>query len=352
VAGDSTLALQDTISLGSGKTRLLVELSGISFRSGKEISYEYRLKGLDSNWRHITNNSIEFPALPFGNYTLEVRSIDRWGKRSSSPGMIFIRHSPPFWLTTWFILCSYLLMALAAGAGVYIYHRNRRQKREEGYQLKKKVQDLEMMALRAQMNPHFIFNCLTSIQYHIMNADVKNASTYLHKFSTLIRQTLQNSNASMILLRDEIKLLELYLDLEKLRLGDRMDFRIDLSPELDPDHQMIPPMIVQPYVENAVKHGIGPLEGVKGMVLIGFKKSDNCICCTIEDNGPGMDASRQSSSAEAGHLSLGKSITEKRIHTLNALQKEKIHILITDKRSSGWPSNGTLIQLFFPISSN
>jgi sensor histidine kinase YesM len=243
-------------------------------------------------------------------------------------------------------------MALAAGAGVYIFHRRRREKREEDYQLKKKMHDLEMMALRAQMNPHFIFNCLTSIQYHIMNADVKNASAYLHKFSTLIRQTLQNSTASMILLRDEIKLLQLYLDLEKLRLGDRMDYRIDLSPELDPDHQLIPPMIVQPYVENAVKHGIGPLKGVKGMVVIGFKKADNSICCTIEDNGPGMDASRRNPSEEADHQSLGKSITEKRIHTLNALQKEKIHILITDKRKSGCATNGTLIQLFFPISSN
>jgi len=351
VAGDSTLALQDTISLGPKKTRLLVELAGISFRSGKEISYEYRLKGPDSNWNRITNNSIEFPGLPFGNYALEVRAIDRWGKRSERSRTIFIMHPPPFWLATWFILSSYVLMALAAGAGVYIFHRYRRQKREKGYQLKKRVQDLEMMALRAQMNPHFIFNCLSSIQYHIMHADVKNASAYLHKFSTLIRQTLQNSTAPMILLRDEIKLLQLYLDLEKLRLGDRMDYHIEISPDLDPGHQLIPTMIIQPYVENAVKHGISPLQGVKGILLVGFKMSGNCICCTIDDNGPGMKASRHNAAGEEGHRSMGRSITEKRINTLNAFQKEKIHILITDKRSSGDPANGTLIQLFFPVSS-
>jgi len=349
VAGNSTLALRDTISLGPKKTRLLVELSGISFRSGKEMSYEYRLKGPDSNWNRITNNSIEFPDLPFGNYALEVRAIDRWGKSSERSRTIFIMHPPPFWLATWFILSSYLLMALAAGAGVYIFHRYRRQKREKDYQLKKKMQDLEMMALRAQMNPHFIFNCLTSIQYHIMHADTRSASTYLHKFSTLIRKTLQSSTASMITLREEILLLELYLDLEKLRLGERMDYAIELSPDLEPGDQMIPSMIVQPYVENAVKHGINPLQGVKGMVLVGFKKIDNCICCTIEDNGPGMDASGHNASGQEGHQSMGKSITEKRILTLNALQKEKIHILITDKRSSGYPTNGTLIQLFFPI---
>jgi len=351
VAGDAALALHDTLSLGPQKTRLLIELSGISFRSGKEISYEYRLKGPDSNWNHITNNSIEFPTLPFGKYALEVRAIDRWGKRSERSRTIFIMHPPPFWQATWFILSSYLLMAVATGAGVYIFHRYRRRKREKDDQLNKRIQDLEMMALRAQMNPHFIFNCLSSIQYHIMNADVKNASAYLHKFSTLIRQTLQNSTATMILLRDEIKLLQLYLDLEKLRLGDRMEYRIDLSPELDPGQQLIPPMIVQPYVENAVKHGISPLQGIKGFLLVGFTKVDNCVCCTIEDNGPGMAAAGNKAYAEEGHQSMGRSITEKRIHTLNTLQKEKIHILITDKRSSGYPASGTLVQLFFPISS-
>jgi len=349
VAGDSALALKDTISLGPQKTRLLIELAGISFRSGKEISYEYRLKGPDSNWNRITNNSIEFPSLPFGNYALEVRAVDRWGKTSEHSRTIFIMHPPPFWLATWFILSSYLFMALAAGAGVYIFHRYRRQKREKDYQLNKRMQDLEMMALRAQMNPHFIFNCLTSIQYHIMHADARSASAYLHKFSTLIRKTLQSSANSMITLREETRQLELYLDLEKLRLGERMDYTIELSPELEPGDLMIPSMIVQPYVENAVKHGISPLKGVKGILFVGFRKVDNSICCTIEDNGPGINASGQGISTEEGHQSMGKSITEKRINTLNALQKEKIHILITDKRKSGYPGNGTLIQLFFPI---
>ena len=352
VADDSFLALQDTISLSPKRARLLVEVSGISFRSGKEISYEYRLKGLDSSWRHIPGNSIEFSAFPFGEYTLEVRAIDRWKNSSSNTATLFIVHPPPYWQTTWFILSTYVLMALATGAGVYIFHRNRRRKREKDYQLKKKMQDLETMALRAQMNPHFIFNCLTSIQYHIMNADIKNAGAYLHKFSTLIRQTLQNSTKPVILLRDEIKLLELYLDLEKLRLGDRMGYRIDVSPELDPDHHFIPPMIIQPYVENAVKHGIAPLQGVQGIVIVTFKRSGDFICCSVDDNGPGIKASMQRFSHLPDHRSMGISITEKRIHTLNALKKEKIHILITDKRTSQYPADGTLIELFFPTSSN
>jgi LytS/YehU family sensor histidine kinase len=155
----------------------------------------------------------------------------------------------------------------------------------------------------------------------------------------------------MILLRDEIRLLELYLDLEKLRLGDRMDHRIDVSADLAPDQQLIPPMIIQPYVENAVKHGISPLQDIRGMICVGFKKTDDCICCTIDDNGPGINASRLHSSHNPDHYSMGISITEKRIHTLNTLKKEKIHVLITDKETAECPAHGTLVQLFFPISS-
>ncbi|HWK02507.1 MAG TPA: histidine kinase [Puia sp.] len=353
VAGDTLLATTDTIALDYRKKRLLIELSGISYRSGKQIRYEYRLKGLENSWSRISNNSIEFPALPFGRYVIEVRAIDRWGKKSGHSKCIFIIHPPPFWQSTWFFLSSYLVMALLIGAGFYVFHRRRQQKREEEYRLEKKMQDLEMMALRAQMNPHFIFNCLTSIQYHIIRADIRNASAYLHKFSTLIRQTLQNSASSMISLREEIKLLRLYLDLEKLRFGDRMDYRIDLSADLKPDDHFIPSMIIQPYVENAIKHGIATLEDSKGIILIRFNRAGQYIECIIDDNGPGIDASRHDNhSQDTGYQSMGTRITENRIHTINTLQKDKIRILVTDKQKSGLFDNGTLIHLSFPITTD
>jgi len=160
---DSTLALRTPFP-GSGKTSCC-ELSGISFRSGKEICYEYRLKGLDQQLEAYYQYSIEFPALPFEITPLEVRSIDRWGKRSRQSRFDLYPASPPFCRLHGL---SYALppYGIGAGAGVYIYHRNRRAKKEKKTtSLKKKGTDLEMMALRAQMNPHFIFNCLTSIQY-------------------------------------------------------------------------------------------------------------------------------------------------------------------------------------------
>lgn len=353
VAGGQALPVTDTIQVSDKVHQLLIELSGISYRSGKQVRYEYRLNGVDSNWSSTPNNIIEFSALPFGQYTFEVRAIDKWGNRSDHPARLIIIHPPPFWQTTWFVVCTYLVMALLLGTGFYLYHRRRQRKQEEQYRLRKKMHELEMMALRAQMNPHFIFNCLTSIQYHIMRADIRSAHIYLHKFSTLIRQILQHSTESTIPLGEEIRILELYLELEKLRLGDRMDYQLRIAADLKPDEHSIPTMIVQPHLENAVKHGIAPLQHRKGVLTVDIKKTGEYIEVVIEDNGPGIYASNNNQEADdQEHISMGASITFNRINALNAIQKNKILWQVTDKQQSGQPASGTIIHLSFPLTPN
>jgi ligand-binding sensor domain-containing protein/two-component sensor histidine kinase len=353
VSGNDTLTVTDTIMINYRNSKLLVELSGISYRSGNQLHYEYRLKNLDSNWSSITNNLIEFPALPFGQFVFEVRAVDRWGSKSVQPKRIIIINNPPFWKTNWFALLSYLFMAVAVGLGFFVFYRRQQIQREKDYQLRRKMHDLEMMALRAQMNPHFIFNCLTSIQYHIIRSDLRNANNYLHKFSTLIRQTLQHSTASTISLREEIKILELYLELEKLRLGERMDYRVEVQDELKRQNIMIPSMIIQPYVENAIKHGIAPLENRQGALLIRIKRSEGYIECTIEDNGPGIHTLHHEKLAGSDdYTSMGTNITASRIHTINTIHEQKILLRVTDKRESAQPGNGTIVHLSFPIITN
>ncbi|HEX6432545.1 MAG TPA: histidine kinase [Niastella sp.] len=349
VADNEALQATDSIRLHHSVRKLLIELSGISFGSGKQIQYEYRLNGLDSRWSSTMNNSIEFPALPYGQFVFEVRAVDRWGVRSNRPARLAIFHPPPFTKTAWFLVLTYLLMALLLGTVFVLYYRRHQQKKEKEYILKRKVHELEMMALRAQMNPHFIFNCLTSIQYHIMRADMRNANAYLHKFSTLIRQTLQHSTDSTISLRQEIKLLTLYLDLEKLRLGERMDYRMTVSAELDQDDLSIPTMIIQPYIENAIKHGIATLQTRKGLITVEVKRSGDCIECIIEDNGPGIYASIRNQGSYTDHSSMGTGITSRRIEAINAIQKSKILWRVTDKQQSGLPDSGTIVHLSFPI---
>jgi anti-sigma regulatory factor (Ser/Thr protein kinase) len=349
MADSEALPVTDSIQIHHSVRKLLIELSGISFASGKQIQYEYRLNGLDSKWSSTINNSIEFPALPYGQFVFEVRAVDRWGVRSDRPVRLVIFHPPPFTKTTWFLVLTYLLMAVLLGIAFVLYYRRHQQKKEKEYILKRKVHELEMMALRAQMNPHFIFNCLTSIQYHIMRADMRNANAYLHKFSTLIRQTLQHSTESTISLREEIKLLTLYLDLEKLRLGERMDYRMTVSAALDLDDLSIPTMIVQPYIENAIKHGIATLQTRKGLITVDIKRSGDFIECIIEDNGPGIYASLRNQSSYPDHSSMGTGITSRRIEAINAIQKSKILWRVTDKQQSGLPDSGTIVHLSFPI---
>ncbi|HET6252534.1 MAG TPA: histidine kinase [Puia sp.] len=349
------------INYSSGK--LLVEMACISYRSGRHVGYEYRLKEADSGWNRLTGNAIEFPTLPFGHFILELRSIDRWGNKSD-PVTIPIDHPYPFYRAPAFLLTAYVLIVLLTGAGFYLYFRRRQRKKEEEVLLKKKMNDLELSALRAQMNPHFIFNCLTSIQYHVLRSDAVNANGYLHKFSNLIRLTLNHSSSAFISLYEEIKMLNLYLELEKLRLGNRMNYRL-VSPEpAETDGLSIPPMIIQPYVENAVQHGIAPLKDGMGELSVEFRLSSGYLHCRIEDNGEGIDHSRarqqgdqrgdrrddpQDDQRGDQHVSLGTGITARRIRTINSLYKQQIILAIVDKRSAGLPGSGTIVHLSFPI---
>lgn len=346
VAGEP-VRVEDSTTVNYGSGKLLLELAGISYRSGRHIGYEYRLNGPDSTWNRLTNNTIEFPTLSYGRFVLEVRTIDRWGGRST-PKSIFILHPRPFYRSWGFIVFAYLLITLLSGAGLYTYARRRQRQRDKEYQLRRKMQELELSALRSQMNPHFIFNCLTSIQYYILRSDVTNANSYLHKFSSLIRLTLQYSTYPDVPLHEEIRMLTLYLELEKLRLGHRMNYRLYVAPELQGEHLSTPSMIIQPYVENAVRHGITPLEDRSGELLVEFRLTPHYIRCTIEDNGAGIGQAR-TGQQNTGHISLGTGITARRIQTINSIYKQKILIDVIDKSAAGLAGSGTIVHLSFPL---
>jgi len=338
----------DTVAISYKKNKLQVEIAGISFRSGQRMTYQYRMKELDSNWTTTTGNRLEFSALPAGNYQFEVRARDRWGINSEIR-KIYVVVPPPFWKTSLFIFCTYLLMALLVGGAVYLYFRVRYRKRDKHRQLTHRMADLEMMALRAQMNPHFIFNCLSCIQYYVLASDSINANLYLHKFSTLIRSILEHSNASTITLEEEIKMLGLYLELEKLRLGDRLQYSIHVAEKINPAKYDIPSIIIQPYVENAVQHGISRLIDRQGTIRVDFQLENNLLVCTIDDNGIGIAASiAAKKEQDLSHRSMGTGISESRIHIINLVHKNKISLEVIDKNEvEEGGGQGTLVRLRF-----
>ena len=185
---------------------------------------------------------------------------------------------------------------------------------------KNRTADLEMMALRAQMNPHFIFNCLNSINRFILKNEPETASDYLTKFSKLIRLILQNSQAKSVCLENELEALRLYMDMEVSRFEHHFEYQIICDPDLEIEHLEVPPLIIQPYVENAIWHGLMH-KGDKGHLLIELHQENNTLYCLITDDGVGRKRAAELKSKSASkNKSLGMQITAHRLELINALE--------------------------------
>jgi len=206
----------------------------------------------------------------------------------------------------------------------------------------------ELHALRSQMNPHFIFNTLSSIQSFITKNDSKDAVRYLSKFSKLMRATLENTKKQRIPIKDEIESLQLYMDLEKLRMNNKFDYSIDIDESLDAQFEEIPPLLIQPYVENAIWHGISHKTSNGFIKLILSLESENLLKCTIEDDGVGREKTMKMKKDQLKNKSLGMSITKERLEIINSLKNSKLNINIIDITINKVPS-GTKIELFIPL---
>lgn len=210
--------------------------------------------------------------------------------------------------------------------------------------------ELEMKALRAQINPHFFFNCMNSINRLILEEDIEHASRYLTKFSILVRLILEHSETSQISLKDELKMLESYIQLEELRFKEKINFSILIDDGIEPENRFLPPMILQPFIENAIWHGLIHRETKgNGQISIIIKEFNNLLYFTIEDNGVGREKSRligQNSVWKS--KSLGIKITEDRLRLLN---KEKLRelIRITDLKDDQEMTLGTRVDIQIPI---
>jgi sensor histidine kinase YesM len=209
--------------------------------------------------------------------------------------------------------------------------------------LNKKLSDYKMMALRSAMNPHFIFNSLNSIQYYISKNEKKLAINYLSLFSKLIRNILNSSVNISTSLDKELEVLEYYIQLEKLRFEDKFQYRIEVDEEIDKEHTMIPSLILQPFVENAILHGLVP-NHEPGELLIRIEETDDGILCTIQDNGIGREeAIRLKELQKKSHISFGVSLTSERLGIIN--KTNNVAVKFTDLRDEENRPTGTKVEL-------
>lgn len=296
-----------------GTGDLLIHFSATAFRSRGNFTYAYRLAGTDSSWTLLPASSpqVQFSQLAAGSYRFQVRAINENGVSSNTEEFLF-RIATPFWQRWWF----YVLLVIAALAMATLVFILRIRSINRKAELKNKMILSQMAALKSQMNPHFMFNALNSIQDLVIQQDIKNSNFYLGKFSKLMRKILHASGSESHALHDEIEFLGLYLDLEKLRFGDDFTYTISVDPALETDDIKVPSMIIQPFVENAMKHGLLHKSGTKTL-HIDFSLRDKLIC-TVTDNGVGRKrAAEIKNRAGEKHRSFATGATQQRLDLLN-----------------------------------
>ncbi len=230
------------------------EYAGISYKSSGNITYRYKLTGLDTGWKYTKETFLDYPTLPPGNYRLQLLAINKF-KVVSRPITISFSVETPFWRSNWFYILSISLGGILVWLLMLWRIKSIRKTQNEKEQVRKKMIEMEQASLSAQMNPHFIFNCLNSIQQYVFEKDIFAVNKYITGFAKLIRTTLQNSTSTFISLAEEIDYLLTYLELEKLRFKDKMDYSIEIDQGLKKE-TLIPAMILQPYIENSIRHGI------------------------------------------------------------------------------------------------
>ncbi len=244
-------------------------------------------------------------------------------------------------------LISVLSLVLIIGS--LVFYQNKLLSKQRLAAMNHKVSELTQRNLRQQMNPHFIFNTLNSIQYYVFQNDRIASNNYMSKFAKLIRMTLENSRHMSIPIKDELEALKLYLELESLRFKGKFDWKITVDEEIDTLLYRIPTMLIQPFVENSIVHGLMHKES-RGLVDIDLKLDENQIYCIIEDNGIGREkAMKIKEEKSKSHNSLGTTITESRLTLVNSLYGSNMKVKYTDLKDSNDKPSGTRVEIIIPV---
>jgi ligand-binding sensor domain-containing protein/two-component sensor histidine kinase len=316
------------------------------------VRYQYILEGYGNEWSPISNKtSAVFGNMYEGTYTFKLKARSPFGIWSK-PIEYKFTVLPPWW-RSWWMKTVYAIIFLLIIITVFFYVKHRiriiRKREEEKTMLNKQISDIEMKALRSQMNPHFIFNVMNSVQNYILENDRVTAQDYLAKFARLMRHVLENSKAENITLDNEIETLKLYVMLEQLRTPDKFTYKVDVDPSISIADTLIMPMLIQPFIENAIIHGMINKNGNDGKINLTIKRSNDQLVCVIEDNGIGRKSAQKIKAARStSHKSLGMNVTEERISIINNLHGKNASVIIEDQMDESMNPAGTRVTLTIP----
>lgn len=346
---DEEVPLNDLYEVPYSNNKVTIYYKGISFLE-KDPVFHYRVSNLNANWQTTQKKVLDFLSLPPGNHQIEIKRCHPELPELCTQITIPVKIKTPIWQMWWIYLLGSLVLILL-GWGIM---RRRSKKRLQKAALNKQLVELELKSLRSQMNPHFIFNTINSIQDFILHHDVWDAQDYLARFGRLIRKTLESSRNDLITLAAEIKILKDYIKLESIRLNYPFETEIDFPDDLNPESVLLPPLVIQPLVENAIWHGLAPMNR-SGHLKISFRIHENWIECSVEDDGIGRVLRKeQQDNHHREDKSIGLEITQQRLALFNRDLPRDLapFIAIEDLYGADQKPHGTKVTLIFTTELN
>ncbi|WP_375448322.1 histidine kinase [uncultured Fibrella sp.] len=356
-----------TLDLDYDQDFFTIGFSALSYFQSDRNQYMYRLVGFNKDWVRCGNKPLAvFSNVPPGTYPFQIKGSNNDGSWSDVK-TLSIHIIPPFWQTGWF---RFLAVSLLVTSVVLLYRfqverrtlkarleaeaakrkQTEAELKEQEAAYKLRLSATEMAALRSQMNPHFIFNCLNSIQYFTAQNDAEKASEYLTKFSRLIRLVLENSKSERVTLQNELETLRLYLEMETMRFQQKVRYTIQVSETIDAEAIQIPPLLLQPFVENAIWHGLmHKEEGGLVRVLVEQPQADR-LRIEIADDGVGRaKAAEYKSKSATRNKSFGMKLTADRIELINQLYQTHTRIQVEDLIDEQGRATGTSVIVLIPV---
>ena len=324
---DLVTGLPNDFIVPYNKSHLTFDFVGIYHTSPDKVKYRFKLDGFDENWQPVTRSTfVTYSNIPSGDFTFQLSATTDL-KNWTRPVAFSFTVKPPFWFTWWF----YLVCLIVVSALIWLIVNKQINKNElkRSTQLiidRSKMLELEQQALNSSMNRHFIFNALNSIQYYINRQDKIAANKYLSSFAKLVRKNLDSSLVNEIFLDDEIERIELYLKLEEMRFQDKFVYQVNVGPEIESQSVKIPSMLLQPFIENSIWHGILTSDK-KGSITIDISKREDKLIIKIVDDGIGIDVSRANKKGKKQHHdSKGMDLTKGRIDLISKVSKKECAI--------------------------
>ncbi len=328
-----------------------INFSVLSFIPNQKNKIYYKIN--EESWQQIEDETRNFvlTSLAPGAYTISFKT--GFENTLSSETHLFLQIHKPFWQSIWFMAAIFAVSCLILFQ-IYRFQIEKIKKRNQllldKINLEKNLNQFKLKAIKSQMNPHFFYNALNTIQSYILSNDKKQAISYLSKFSSLTRTILEMTEKESISLSEEIKTLGLYLDIEQGRFDHDFTYEIQVEEDIDTDNTKIPSMLLQPYVENAIKHGLLHKQGEKKL-LIQFEKTSENLRITIDDNGIGRKKSAELNSIKnKKHNSFATKATQNRIELLNQMNNQNISICFIDKSNNSLSAAGTTVVVIIPIN--